>query len=162
LDIYNESGNNPVPANFEELLADLSPDTESGKSAVQERKEIGQEIMLKYEEKLIKEQGRVGTLQSLLIEEQKHGVTLQSLIERLFKRVLKYQMTPDDLPPNKGDKKYSDSRLFFRHLKNNVLQERSICQILRKERENQQIIDTQAANLKTILGLNANDKVPTD
>ena len=142
LDIHGRvsDASNPAPTNFAELMADL-PANEDGKSAGQELEEIRWATMMDYERDLIKANADLDFAGKIM--------------QRLFKDVLKYEMTADDWNVH-------HARLNFLHLKKNVLKNRSLAKILKKERRNEKLIAQKETELKTILGLVANDRLPSD
>ena len=136
LEIYNKATTNitPAPTNLTELLLDL-PANDEGKSAIAEYAEIIRENLIYWGKETEKER-------------KENDLYERIFIKRLVEKVLKYSPTGTDF--SASDTK--DPRLFFNHLKNNVLKKRSIGKILKSERRLTNQLNQLSTNLKTILG----------
>jgi hypothetical protein len=131
-------------------MADLPLNHDSLLTVREEYEQIKHQTFLNCEAKVLE-----------LSKFEKKYEVMQKVLERLFRDVLKYELTQADYHEN--------PKLAFRHLKKNVLKNRSLGKILKKERRNEKLINALflaneqiETDLKTILGLGNNDLLSND
>ena len=153
LNIYGRTSdidinNNPVPTSFAELMAGLPLNHDNLLTVQGEYEQIRHQTFLNYEADLIE-------VKEDLIRTRKEADFAQKLLERLLKDVLKYKPTIDDRNDN-------DARLWFLHLKKNVLKNRSLGKILKELKKNGKKVRRNEKWVRKTLSLGVNDKLPND